>query len=259
MIKGRYFSKERPADRNSIILNETAVAALGIENPIGKRLIRGSLAAGGSEYFTIIGIVKDFHFESLHRKIRPLAMYLLSDENSRYVSVRLRPENIPQTLAFIKKKWNGLVPGQPIEYFFLDDDFDRLYKAEKKVGRLFLTFAIVSVLVACLGLFGLASFTAEKRTKEIGIRKVLGATVPNIVILLTKEFSKWILLANIIAWPIAYFAMNRWLQNFAYRISIGPWIFFLAAFMALLIALFTVSYKALKAAVANPADALKYE
>jgi putative ABC transport system permease protein len=259
MIAGRYFSKDRPADKNSVIINETAAKALGIEDPVEKRLIRGSLASRGSEFFTIIGIVKDFHFESLHRKIRPLAMYLLPAEDARYVSVRIRPENIPQTLALIRNKWNTFVPGQPFEYFFLDDDFDRLYKAEKKVGQIFSTFAILAVLVACLGLFGLASFTAEQRTKEIGIRKVLGATVPNIVTLLTKEFSKWILLANIVAWPIAYFAMNRWLQNFAYRISIGPGMFFLAAFIALLIALFTVSYKAIKAAIANPKDALKYE
>jgi putative ABC transport system permease protein len=259
MTKGRYFSKDRPADQNSVILNETAAKALGIEDPVEKRLIRGSLASGGSEFFTIIGIVKDFHFESLHRKIRPLAMYLLPAEDARYVSVRIHPENIPQTLAFIRNKWNAFVPGQPFEYFFLDDDFGRLYKAEKKVGQIFSAFAILAVLVACLGLFGLASFTAEQRTKEIGIRKVLGATVPNIVVLLTKEFSKWIFLANIVAWPIAYFAMNRWLHNFAYRISIGPWMFFLAAFFALLIALFTVSYKAIKAAIANPVDALKYE
>ena len=259
MIEGRYFSRDRTADKNSVILNETAVAALGMKNPLGKRLVRGSPESGKSELYTIIGIVKDFHFESLHRKIRPLAMYLLPEEDARYVSVRLRPENFPQTLASVKKKWNAFVSGQPFEYFFLDDDFDRLYKAEKKVGELFSTFAVLAILVACLGLFGLASFTAEQRTKEIGIRKVLGATVSNIILLLTKEFSKGVLLANIIAGPAAYFAMNRWLQHFAYRISIGPWIFFLAAFMTFFIALITVSFQALKIATTNPVDALKYE
>ena len=259
MVEGRYFSKDRPADRNSVILNETAAAALGMENPVGKRIIRGSLSSGGSEFFTIIGIVKDFHFESLHRKIRPLAVYLLPAEDASYASVRVRADNIPRTLAFIANKWNAFVPGKPFEYFFLDDDFDRLYKAEKKVGQLFSAFAVLAVLVACLGLFGLASFTAEQRTKEIGIRKVLGASVPGIVTLLTKEFSKWVLLSNLIAWPVAYFAMNLWLQNFAYRTRIGPWVFFLAAFAALFIAVITVSFQALKAAAANPAIALKYE
>ena len=259
MIEGRYFLKNRPADRNSVILNETAAAALGMENPVGKRIIRGSLSSGGSEFFTIIGIVKDFHFESLHRKIRPIAVYLLPAEDARYASVRIRAENIPRTLAFIANKWNKFVPGKPFEYFFLDDDFDRLYRAEKKVGKLFSAFAVLAVLVACLGLFGLASFTAEQRTKEIGIRKVLGASVPDIVTLLTKEFSRWVLLSNMIAWPVAYFAMNRWLQNFAYRTRIGPWVFLLAASAALFIAMITVSFQALKAATANPAIVLKYE
>jgi putative ABC transport system permease protein len=259
MIEGRYFSKDRPADRNSVVLNETAVAALGIENPVGKRLLRSSLAQEVSEFFTIIGVVKDFHFESLHQKIRPLALYLLSRDETRYVTIRIRPGSIPRTLAFIKSQWNGFVPRQSFEYFFLDDDFNSLYKTEQKVGQLFSAFAILAVLVACLGLFGLASFTAEQRTKEIGIRKVLGASVPRIVALLTKEFSRWVLLANLIAWPIAYFAMNRWLQNFAYRISIGPWIFFLAAGLVFFVALFTVSYQALRSAAANPVDSLKYE
>lgn len=259
MIEGRYFLKDRPADRNSVILNETAAVALGMENPVGKRIIRGSLSSGGSEFFTIIGIVRDFHFESLHRKIRPLAVYLLPAEDARYASVRIRAENIPRTLAFIANKWNKFVPGKPFEYFFLDDDFDLLYKAEKKVGQLFSAFAVLAVLVACLGLFGLASFTAEQRTKEIGIRKILGAGVPDIVTLLTKEFSRLVLLSNMIAWPIAYFAMNRWLQNFAYRTSIGPWVFLLAASAALFIAMITVSFQALKAATANPAIVLKYE
>jgi putative ABC transport system permease protein len=259
MVSGRYFSKDRPADRNTVILNETAVQTLGLEDPVGKRLIRGSLAPGKSEIFTIIGVVKDFNFESLHRKIRPLAMYLLPDEYLRYISVRTRPENISQTLAFLENKLKAFVPGQPFEYFFLDDDFDRLYKAEKKIGQLFTAFSILAILVACLGLFGLASFTAEQRTKEIGIRKILGATVSNIFVLLTKEFSKWVLLANLIAWPIAYFAMHRWLQNFAYRISIEVWIFFLAAFLAFMIAVITVSYQAVRAALANPAESLRYE
>ncbi|MDH5468265.1 MAG: ABC transporter permease, partial [Candidatus Aminicenantes bacterium] len=259
VVSGRYFSQDRPADRNSVIINETAAKALGLENPVGKRVIRGALTPGKDEVFSVIGVVKDFHFESLHREIRPLAMYILSDEEGRYISVRTRPEAVNQTLAFLENKWKAFVPGQPFEYFFLDDDFDRLYKAEKKIGQLFTSFSVLAILVACLGLFGLASFTAEQRTKEIGIRKVLGASVSNIVVLLTREFSKWVLLANLIAWPVAYFAMHRWLQNFAYRISIGVWMFFLAASLALAIALVTVSYQAVKVALVNPAKSLRYE
>jgi len=259
MIEGRYFSKDRPADRNSVILNETAAAALGMGNPVGKRLIRSSPAQGGSDFFTIIGVVKDFHFESLHQKIRPLAVYLLTEDEARYVTIRVRPDNIPKTLSFIKSQWNEFVPRQPFEYFFIDDDFDSLYKTEQKVGQIFSAFAILAVLVACLGLFGLASFTAEQRTKEIGIRKILGATVSNILTLLTREFSRWVLLANLVAWPIAYFAMYRWLQNFAYRISIGPRSFLLAAGMVFFVALFAVSYQALRSAIASPVDALKHE
>jgi putative ABC transport system permease protein len=259
VASGRYFSRERPADRNSVIINETAVKTFGLENPVGKRLIRGTLTPGKDESVTIIGVVKDFHFESLHRKIRPLAINLLSDDEGRYISVRTDPEVIPQVLAFLENKWRAFVSGQPFEYFFLDDDFDRLYTAEKKVGRLFTSFSILAVLVACLGLFGLASFTAEQRTKEIGIRKVLGASVSSIIVLLTREFSKWVLLANLVAWPVAYFVMHRWLQNFAYRIRIEIWIFFLAAFLAFLIAVLTVSYQAARAALANPAESLRYE
>ena len=259
MVSGRYFSQARPADRDSVIINETAVKTFGLENPVGKRLVRGTLTPGKDELVTIIGVVKDFHFESLHRKIRPLAINLLSDEEGRYISVRTEPEVIPQVLAFSENKWRAFVPGQPFEYFFLDDDFDRLYTAEKKVGRLFTSFSILAILVACLGLFGLASFTAEQRTKEIGIRKVLGASVSGIIVLLTREFSKWVLLANLVAWPVAYFVMHRWLQNFAYRISIGVWMFVLSAFLALVIALATVSYQAVRAALVNPAKSLRYE
>ncbi|MGB7295070.1 MAG: FtsX-like permease family protein [Candidatus Aminicenantales bacterium] len=175
------------------------------------------------------------------------------------MSILIRPDDIPQTLAMIKSRWSDMTPSQSFDYYFLDDHFDGLYKAEEKVGQLFSAFASLAVLVACLGLFGLASFTAEQRTKEIGIRKVLGARIHHIIALLTKEFSRWILLANFIAWPIAYLAMNRWLQNFAYHISIGLWTFLLAAFMTFFVASVTVSYQTLRSAAANPVDSLKHE
>ena len=159
----------------------------------------------------------------------------------------------------LRKKWAEIAPDQPFDYFFLDESFDRQYRAEEKLGLVFSNFTLLAILVASLGLFGLASFTAEQRTKEIGIRKALGATVSSIMILLIKEFTRWVFLANIIAWPIAYVAMNHWLQNFAYRIDIGLGRFILAGVLALAIALLTVGYQAIKAAKANPVEALRYE
>lgn len=259
MIEGRYFSKDRPADRNSVVINETALAELGIENPLGKRLIRDSSIPGEKEFFTIIGIVKDFHFESLHQKIRPLALYLLSEEDASYVSIRIRADDIPQTLALIKSQWSKMTSEQYFDYFFLDDHFGGLYKSEEKVVQLFSAFTVLAVLVACLGLFGLASFTTEQRTKEIGIRRVLGARPTRLFALLTKEFSRWILLANLIAWPIAYLVMNPWLQNFPYHTDIKIWIFILAALMTFFMALLTISYHTLRSVAVNPVDTLKHE
>jgi len=176
-----------------------------------------------------------------------------------YVSVRIRPENPASTLAFLKSKWQALVPEQPFEYFFLDSDFDRLYRAEERTGRIFGYFSALAILIACLGLFGLAAFAAERRTKEIGVRKVLGASVANVTALLSMDFVKLVLFANLIAWPVAWYAMNQWLQNFAYRVEMRWWVFALAGGLALFIALFTVSTQAIKAALANPVEALRYE
>jgi putative ABC transport system permease protein len=159
----------------------------------------------------------------------------------------------------MERIWGQFAPGYPFNYRFMDEAIDSLYRSELQIGTIFRYFAILAIFISCLGLFGLASYMAEQRTKEIGIRKVLGATVTNILLLLSKEFAKWVLIANIIAWPVAYFAMNKWLQGYAYRINIAVWSFVLAAALALAIALFTVSYQAVRAATANPADALRYE
>ena len=176
-----------------------------------------------------------------------------------YISVRLSTENVFGTVRHIENTWKTFAPGDPFEYSFLDQDYDNLYTNEKQIRSLFSVFSFLAIFISCLGLFGLAAFMAERRTKEIGIRKVLGASVPKLIYLLSSEFAKWVLVANVIAWPIAYWAAHRWLQNFAYRTNIQVWMFLLAAAISLFIALATVSFKALKTATANPAKALRYE
>jgi putative ABC transport system permease protein len=254
LLKGRSFSKHFPGDRgNTYILNNLAVKEFGWESPIGKEFKLGSAKKG-----TVIGVVEDFHFRSLHHDIKPVALYF-SPQWFAYFSVKIASHDIPQSLSFLKNKWQGLVPNQFFEYSFLDEDIDNLYKTEARLGNIFIAVAFLAIFVACLGLFGLAAFTSEQRTKEIGIRKVLGASAARIVLLMSKEFTRWVLVANIIAWPVAWYAMNKWLQNFAYRTSIGIWIFLLAGLIVFIIALLTLSYKAISAALANPIKALRYE
>ncbi|NIM90225.1 MAG: FtsX-like permease family protein [Candidatus Aminicenantes bacterium] len=259
MVAGRYFSKEIATDATAVVINEAAVKKLGLSDPIGKRFYKEFGGAKKGEFVTIIGVVKDFHFHSLHHEIYPMVIRPLTGPQGNYTSVKIHPDNIKGTLSTIEKTWKKLSGGQPFEYSFIDDDFNSLYKKEQKTGEIFAMFSILAILIACLGLFGLASFTAEQRTKEIGIRKVLGASASGIIFLLCKEFTKWVLLANIIAWPIAYYAMKKWLQNFAYRINMGADVFIIPTLLALVIALVTISYQSIKASVANPADSLRYE
>jgi putative ABC transport system permease protein len=268
LIAGRNFSPEYPTDSRtssrglenagSVILNEEAVRRFGWEDAVGKKVIQtyGDLRI----YFTVIGVIKDFHFSSFKETIKPMNLFLGLGSN-RYISMNLQAQDVSGTLAFIEETWNKLNPEYPLEYFFLDRVFERRYRSEERLRQLSSYFSVLAIFIACLGLFGLASFAAEQRTKEIGIRKVLGAPVSGIVGLLSKEFTRWVLVANIIAWPAAYFAMSSWLRSFAYRINLTEQIglFLIAAVGAFLIAWFTVSYQAIKAAVANPVDSLRYE
>jgi putative ABC transport system permease protein len=175
------------------------------------------------------------------------------------IAVRIRTENVSGTISAVKKVWDRYAQGTPFDYSFLDDDYDNLYRNEMQTEKVFAVFSCLAIAIACLGLLGLSAFAAERRTKEIGVRKVLGASVPNLIGLLSSEFTKWVLLANVIAWPIAYYAMNNWLQNFAYRIPINVWVFLSAGTVALAIALLTVGFQAAKAATANPVESLRYE
>ncbi|MCL4707458.1 ABC transporter permease [bacterium] len=261
IIVGRDFAKEHSTDaQEAFILNEAAVKKLGWESAVGKKIKMESVAAGKPREGRVIGVVKDFHLRSLHYEIEPLVL-LVSPEPYYLdnIVIRLDAGNVSQALASLEKNWREIAPQRPFEYFFLDEQFDQLYRKEHKLAQIFNYFSAMAILVGCLGLFGLASFVAEQKTKEIGIRKVLGASVSGIVLLLSKEFTKLVLVATVVAWPLAYFAMNKWLQDFAYRIDLSLWIFLLAGAIALLIAWLTVSWQAIKAALANPVEALRYE
>jgi putative ABC transport system permease protein len=256
LLAGRDFSSACSSDKSSaFILNETAVRSLGWKT--------AEAALGNSIYFdektgNIIGVVKDFHFRSLHDAIEETILHI-RPERFYSLSLRANTSNLPLTLSALKKIWEEILPNRPFEYVFLDEDFAKLYYFDRKVAELMGYFTFLSVFITCLGLFSLVAFSTEQRTKEIGIRKILGATIPNILFLLTKDFTKGVLVANIIAWPVAYYAMFRWLQNFAYRTNIGITTFILSATIALLIAIITVSYQSIKAALANPIEALRYE
>jgi putative ABC transport system permease protein len=260
LAQGRFFSKEFPSDSHAAVLNEEAAKQMGWDNPIGKKINNGLPQRGD---FTVIGVIKNYHYESLHQVIKPQVLFLSGGYHKHYIetfiSVRLNTEDISGTVLHIDKIWKNFVHNVPFEYSFLDTDYDNLYIKERQTRKLFSIFSFLAVLIACLGIFGLVSFTAEQRTKEIGIRKVLGASVSGIIMLLSREFVKWVLAANIIAFPIAYLAMKRWLQNFAYRAGLGIHIFLFAALIAFFIAMLTVSYKSFKAARANPIDSLRYE
>ncbi len=255
LTQGRDFLKDHISDLyNAVLINETAAKALGIEKLNGQRLEHK-----GERYNPeIVGILKDFNFQSLHNQILPLCLYL-DQEYPVFLSVKIRGSNIPETLKYIQGQIESISTVYPFEYRFLDDIFDQAYRNEQQQGRLFMICSCLSVFIACLGLLGLVSFSAEQRTKEIGIRKVLGASISNIIKLLSSNFLKCVLLANMISWPIAYYAMNKWLENFAYRIDLSVWIFFLSGLVVLTVSLLTVSYQSIKAATANPVDSLRYE
>ncbi|MDH4258133.1 MAG: hypothetical protein OEV50_04915, partial [Candidatus Aminicenantes bacterium] len=198
------------------------------------------------------------HYRGLQSEVEPLVMEFLP-QMFRYITLSINITDLNDTLASVRSQWKALWPGNPFEHFFLDTDFDQQYRADEQVGNIFGIFTFLGLFIACLGLLGLASFAAESRTKEIGIRKVLGAPMGIIILMLSKQFTKWVLLANMIAWPVAYYFMDRWLKNFAYRIDLGIWIFVLSGFFVLSIAALTVCSQTIKAATANPVDSLRYE
>ncbi|MEX8548728.1 MAG: ABC transporter permease [Mucilaginibacter sp.] len=256
---GRNFSAQMPTDSNALIINETAARLLGFKNPVQQKLYDAN-QDNTTNARQIIGVVKDFNTGSLRNKTLPIVLRL-SKYADKFI-FRIKSNNMPQVIAQIETKYHGVVKemqSQPFIYSFMDEDFDHLYQSEQRTGKLFISFAFFAILIACLGLFGLITYAAEQRTKEIGIRKVLGATVTNVTALLSKDFIKLVFIAILIAAPIAWFAMNKWLQSFAYRTNISWWVFAIAAAIALFIALATVSFQAVKAALANPVKSLRSE
>ncbi len=254
LISGRNFYPGRAADSTSFIINETAAQALGWDEPLGRELT----TYGGQVRGPVIGVVRDFHFRSLHHPVEPIIFPYIR-WTPRYISVRLEPGNIREGVESVRTIWDDIVPNRPFVYSFLDENIEQLYRSEQQTASIFNIFSALSIFIACLGLFGIATYTAERRTKEIGIRKVLGASVTGIVSMISKEFLKLVFIANIIAWPVAYFAMNKWLDNFAYRIEPGISLFIMASLIAIAIALITVSYQAIRAGVTNPVESLRYE
>jgi putative ABC transport system permease protein len=258
LLRGRSFSRDFPADAGgAYLINEAARKALGWDDPVDREFGRKGHESAEPRG-RIVGVLKDFHMHSLHLSIMPLYIFLDPARANR-VSVKLRGGDIPAALAFIEKTWKRFSPEYPFEYSFFDDIFDRAYRVERRLGTVFSVFAALAVLIACLGLLGLAAFTAEQKTKEIGIRKVLGASTSEVVALLSREFMKWVVAANVIAWPIGYFAMRSWLSNFAYRTSLTVPMFLGAALAAFLIAAAVISVQTYRAATADPARSMRYE
>lgn len=257
LVKGRNFSKEYGTDSLAIVINEKTAAILGYDDPVGKRIYQQNNQGEPPLIYTIIGVVKNFNYESLKQSIGPLAFFL--GKSTGLASFKVKPDNIPSMIEGIESKWKAMAAGMPFSYRFLDDSFSEMYRSEQRAGKIALTFSVLGILIACLGLFGLSAFVAEQRVKEIGIRKILGASVSGLVGLLSKDFVKLILIAFVIAAPIAWYFMNGWLQDFEYRIRLN-WTIFLAAGLAtLLIAVITISLQAIKAAVANPVKNLRTE
>lgn len=259
LAEGRFFSEEFPSDSMAFIINETAAKDLGFKNPVGEKIVEIADEVDKRTEHEVIGVVKDFHFNSLRDPIENLVIFLPRQYFPLYMSFRIDSKQVKDVIKHAEKTWKKMVPNQPFHYFFLEDNFNALHQTEQRTGKIFGVFSLLAIFIASLGLLGLASFMAEQRTKEIGIRKVLGASVKQILQLFSKDFILWGLAANLVAWPVAYWVMKSWLQNFAYRVTLPYWAFFIAGLIALFFALLTVSVQTIHAALKNPVRAISYE
>jgi len=252
IIEGRNFSKDMASDSSATIINKTMAEKLGLKNPIGQRIVNGW------ETWTVIGVMEDFNFESMKQNVNPLCV-VLGNNTSTIVAVKIKTTNTKSVISYISLLWKDFAPDQPIRYTFLDESFANMYAEVQRTGDIFTAFAVLAIIIACLGLFALSAFMAEQRNKEIGIRKVLGATVSSITAMLSKDFVKLVIISIVIATPIAYWTMTKWLQDFAYRISISWWMIAVAGLAAIMIALITISFQSIRAAIANPIKSLRTE
>lgn len=254
IVEGRDFSREYALDnQESVILNQSAVKTLGLNDPLNEKII-----LAGNRQMSIIGVIKDFHIASLHTEISPM---IITIEPKMYgtMAVKIDSLNAEETLLYMEKTWADVLPMVEFNHRFMEDAYAGYYRSEEKTGKLMIIFTCLALLVSCMGLFGLATFITSKRIKEIGVRKVLGATSGQISILLTKQFAKWVLISNLTAWPVAFYLLSRWLENFAYRIDLGPFPFVLSGLAAMTIAVLTVSFQAAKTAFSDPVNSLRYE
>lgn len=257
VIAGRNFSEERGTDDRNVVLNETAVKVLGFNDPEAA-LDQEISDAGGETVMKIIGVIKDYHQESLKFNFKPI-VYQKEDYGWQFYSLKINTGDVPGLISFVENQWKTHFPNAPLRHFFLDDFFNQQYQSDRRFGWIVSLFSTLAIFIACLGLFGLSAFSIRKRTKEIGIRKVLGAQTNQIMLLLSKDYFKLILLASVIALPLAYWGIQKWLHSYAYAVELGIWFYILPVLFVLLIAAMTVSYQSIKAALANPIKALRYE
>ncbi len=255
ILEGRDFSRDLASDSSAVLLNETAVERLRLADPVGTQLIGDNTVPS----FNIIGVVKDFHFMPLHNEITPVMFRLNRFNRAGFLSVRVKPENYSETISFIENKWNEFTGGTPFYFNYLDENIALSYETEEKIGQIAGMFSLVAIFISCLGLFGLSAFTSEQRSKEIGIRKVLGATVPGVVTLLSKEYAKLLTVSFLVAFPSSYFLMDRWLDNFAYTSKLSVTVFLIAGILTLVIAMLTISFQTVRSAIANPVDSIRHE
>ena len=256
---GRIFDREFSTDTSAVLVNEASLKFFGTDDVIGKELYRIN-TYGSADSYKIIGVIKDFNYESLHRKVRPLILKLSNNiDDASIFTVRVSSKNIPGTIEYLNTTWGKFSNGEKFYYSFVNEHLAHLYNNERRTNIIVSLFSVIAILIACLGLFGLVSFVTEQRTKEIGIRKVMGASVTEIILILSRKFAVWVLIANIIAWPIAYYVMSNWLENFAYRVNINWFVFILSGLSTLIIALATIGLHTVRAANANPIKSLRYE
>jgi len=260
MVKGRFLSSEFATDSNACVINETAVKNFQLEDPLSTRFLLPSPGGTPMIVQNVIGVVKDFHFTSLRDLIQPYVFLNAGrQQNWGYFSIKMRPENVTETVKQVEKTWKDFTNDFPIQYFFMDENINRQYREDRRTGSLSLIFGVLAIFIASLGLYGLTSFTVEQRTKEIGIRKIQGADIGRIIYLMLKESTIMIAIATVIAWVLSYFYLTSWLENYSYRIKLNPFDFIISLVIVLLISWLTISYWTIKAARINPAEALRYE